>query len=67
MAFQFRPPVNIQPPIFVMVAGGTNTGKSWSSLLIARGMVGPRAKSQCLIPSQGAWRICAGITSLTWT
>jgi len=53
MAFSFRPPVNVQPPIFVMVAGGTNTGKSFSSLLLARGMVGPRGKIAVLDTESG--------------
>jgi len=53
MAFNFRPPINVQPPIFVMVAGGTNTGKSWSSLLIARGMVGPKGRIAVLDTESG--------------
>lgn len=40
MSITFRPAVTGQAPIIVMIAGGTNTGKSWSSLLLARGMVG---------------------------
>jgi hypothetical protein len=44
MSFQFRPPVGGQSPIFMMIAGGTNTGKSWSSLLIARGIVGQQGR-----------------------
>jgi len=53
MGFQFRPPVGGQSPIFVMIAGGTNTGKSWSSLLIARGMVGPKGKIAALDTESG--------------
>lgn len=48
MSFSFRPPVAGQSPIFVMIAGGTNTGKSFSSLLLARGMVGPKGKIAAL-------------------
>ena len=40
----FRPALVGQAPIILMIAGGTNTGKSWSSLLLARGMVGPEGK-----------------------
>jgi len=42
--FSFRPAMTGLAPIFVMLAGGTNTGKSWSSLLLARGLVGPTGR-----------------------
>ena len=44
MSIEFRPALIGQGPIITMIAGGTNTGKSWSSLLLARGMVGPQGK-----------------------
>lgn len=44
MSITFRPAATGQAPIILMIAGGTNTGKSWSSLLLARGMVGPNGK-----------------------
>ena len=44
MTFTFRPPVGGQSPIFLCISGGTNTGKSWSSLLLARGLVGPAGR-----------------------
>lgn len=44
MSITFHPAQTGQAPIIVMIAGGTNTGKSWSSLLLARGMVGPAGK-----------------------
>lgn len=44
MSITFRPAAVGHAPIIVMLAGGTNTGKSWSSLLLARGMVGPTGR-----------------------
>lgn len=44
MSVTFKPAMTGQAPIITMIAGGTNTGKSWSSLLLARGMVGPTGK-----------------------
>ena len=41
MSFTFRPAETGQAPIFVMISGGTGTGKSWSAFRLARGMVGP--------------------------
>jgi hypothetical protein len=53
MGFQFRPPTGGQSPIFIMIAGGTNTGKSWSSLLVARGIVGPKGRIAALDTESG--------------
>lgn len=44
MSSIFRPATSGQAPIIIMMAGGTNTGKSWSSLLLARGLVGPNGR-----------------------
>lgn len=44
MSTTFRPALSGQAPIIIMLAGGTNTGKSWSSLLLARGMAGPNGR-----------------------
>ena len=46
MSIQFRPALIGQGPIIIMLAGGTNTGKSWSSLLLARGLVGPQRQDR---------------------
>lgn len=48
MSHRFRPAVAGQAPIFVMISGGTGTGKSWSALRLARGMVGPAGKIAAL-------------------
>ena len=48
MSNPFSPASAGQAPIIVMIAGGTNTGKSWSSLLLARGMVGPQGRIAAL-------------------
>lgn len=44
MSVTFAPALTGEAPIILMMAGGTNTGKSWSSLLLARGLVGPNGR-----------------------
>jgi len=44
MSITFKPAATGQAPIILMIAGGTNAGKSWSSLLLARGMVGANGR-----------------------
>ncbi|MFC0384372.1 hypothetical protein [Muricoccus vinaceus] len=44
MTVSFRPAQTGQAPIFVMISGGTGTGKSFSAFRLARGMVGPNGR-----------------------
>ena len=44
MTWDFRPAKLDRPPLFIGVSGGTNSGKTWSSLLLARGIAGPKGK-----------------------
>ena len=44
----YRPAETGEAPIFVMISGGTGTGKTRSALRLARGMVGPVGKIAAL-------------------
>lgn len=39
--YTFRPPLNEPMGLFIGIAGGTGTGKTWSAMEIATGIVGP--------------------------
>lgn len=44
MSFDFRPARREQAGLFVALAGGTNSGKTFSGLRLARGIAGPAGK-----------------------
>lgn len=44
MSFDFRPARREQAGLFVALAGGTNSGKTFSGLRLARGIAGPNGK-----------------------
>ena len=44
MAIQFRPAIRENVGLFVGLAGGTSSGKTWSAMAMAKGIVGPNGR-----------------------
>lgn len=44
MSFEFKPAVREAAPVFIGIEGESGSGKTYSALLLARGIVGPKGK-----------------------
>lgn len=52
MSFTFRPAIREKVPLLIGLAGGTGSGKSYSAMLIAKGIIGDSGKRFCVIDTE---------------